>query len=141
MNVAFLLATVGMTKLYCSKTPTIPQECRGFIHVKSFVRSAVRSHGEGGHGARAHRDKRATAHTASEGRSAVPPLGHNFDHAGPARRRPPQVATARHRPPQSGWHSPSRNHYFLIFPYMSYPCKLISLGSPHQKLHNSTLNQ
>ena len=50
------IVLIGMTKLYCSKTPTIPQECRGFIHVKSFVRSAVRSHGEGGHGARAHRD-------------------------------------------------------------------------------------
>lgn len=32
------------------------QERRGFIHVKSFVRSAVRSHGDKSHGARAYRD-------------------------------------------------------------------------------------
>ena len=36
--------------------PTPTQECCGFIHVKSFVRSAVRSHGDKSHGARAHRD-------------------------------------------------------------------------------------
>ena len=32
------------------------QERHGFIHVKSFVRSAVRSHGDKSHGARAYRD-------------------------------------------------------------------------------------
>lgn len=50
---------VGVTKLtkfqnYSLRTPT--QERRGFIHVKSFVRSAVRSHGDKRHGARAYRD-------------------------------------------------------------------------------------
>ena len=57
------IVLIGMTKLYCSETPTIPQECRGFIHVKSFVRSAMRSHGEGSHGSRAHR---AAAHDGIE---------------------------------------------------------------------------
>ena len=44
-----------ISKLHLN-VPTPTQERRGFIHVKSFVRSAVRSHGEGNHGARAHRD-------------------------------------------------------------------------------------